>query len=856
MRATKPVWSARDRSAHPSDDRLTAIEAPCAGTVTAPVRTGAFLCRIHAWLLRSARAGAAGILLLALASYVATAQVSAPAADPPGPVSGWSAQLDRVADTLAEPKLTDESLRELRDELETIRRETRAWVAEEAPKLKDVQTEIAALGPPPAEGQEPEAEGIAAKRKELKGRLTELEGPFKEAEIVIGRAGRLIGDVAEIRRKRFADRILARGPSPLAPSLWTRALPELSSIGGEIREQLGSFVRAPWFWADLRSAAPSMIVAVVVAIVLAWPMRRWLLRRFGRDPSVKRPTFMEAARATLVVGAAQALFPTAAAVVIYLVILGEGLLGDAGVEIAQAVLVGFVLFTWTLAFFRASLSPLQPAWRIVPVPTRFARGIRPIIIGLALVFAADIVLAEIVSVYGGRLAVTIIRDYALTIVVSALLLVLLLRQLMWSPQEPPGAKPRWRVVRVLLAAGLATLPLLGALGYVVLARFVATQTVLTGGLILLVLFLHRLGREFISQTVSRETWLGDWLRTSLHIDDEGARHIQFWVGLAYDVVLLLCGLVIGLFVWGADRQDVSEWVYQALFGFQIGQIRLSLVDIGVAVLVFVGLIVATRFVQRLLVERVLPQTRLDPGVRHSIGTATGYVGIVIAAAAGISALGLDLSNLAIVAGALSVGIGFGLQNVVNNFVSGLILLVERPIKVGDWVVVGNDQGYVKRIKVRATEIQTFDRASVFIPNSKIISEAVTNWTYADKMGRVIIPVGVAYGSDTARVREILLEVGRSHAEVLRDPAPSAVFRGFGDSALNFELRCYLDNVERTIGVTSDLCFAIDEAFRRNGIEIPFPQQDIYVKQLPEAAPRRRAMPTSAAPAKPPVAAES
>ncbi len=791
---------------------------------------------------RLVRVAFPALLVVAVVAVFAAAQTpGGETVTSANPVGGWSAQLDTIAARLGEPKLSDDSLRELRDALETVRRQARAWVAVEAPKVKDVMTEITALGPPPAEGQEAEAEGIAAKRKELKGQLADLEGPVKEAEVLIGRAGRLIGDVAEIRRKRFADRILAKGASPLTPSVWSLALPELSWISREIRREVVSFLRSQRFWANLWSAAPSIITAIVFAVVLVWPARRWLLRRFGRDPSVARPTFMEAARATGVVAAAQALFPTGAAVLIYLVIIGEQLLSEPGEEVAQAILVGFILFTWTLAFFRASLSPRQPAWRVIPVPNRFARGIRPIIIGLALVFAADIVFAEIVSIYGGRLAITIIRDYALTVIVAALLLVLLLRQRMWMPEEPPDATPRWRVIRVLLATGLAALPVVGGLGYVVLARFVATQTVLTGGLILLVLFLRRLGREFINQAVSTETWLGTWLRANLHIDDEGARHIQFWVGLAYDLVLIMCGLVIGLFVWGADRKDVSEWVYQALFGFQIGQIRLSLVDVGVAALVFVGVIVLTRFIQRMLVVRVLPQTRLDPGIRHSIGTATGYVGILIAAAAGIMALGLDLSNLAILAGALSVGIGFGLQNVVNNFVSGLILLVERPIKVGDWVVVGSDQGYVKRIKVRATEIQTFDRASVFVPNSKIISESVTNWTYADKMGRVIIPIGVAYGSDTARVREILLEIGRSHAEVLKEPAPSAVFRGFGDSALNFELRCYLDNVERTIAVTSDLCFAIDDAFRRHGVEIPFPQQDVYVKQLPGARVRDRAV---------------
>ena len=488
--------------------------------------------------------------------------------------------------------------------------------------------------------------------------------------------------------------------------------------------------------------------------------------------------------------------PTVAAALIYTVVVGQGLLTDAGKEIGQAVFLGIVFFTWTIAFFRASLSPMQPNWRIVPVPTNFAVGIRAIVVGLALAFAVDIVLSEVIVAYSARLAVTALRDYALTFIVCALLLVLLLRQQMWTQEGDSQRKPRWQALRLLIALGVLSLLVLGGVGYVALARLAVTQLVLTGGLLLLVLVLHRLGREFISHAMSFETWIGERLRASLRMDEASAARFEFWTGLAYDTVLILFGIVIGLFVWGADRQDIAEWVYLALFGFKIGQITFSLVDLFAAAILFAGLVIATRLIKRTLADRILPQTQLDSGIRQSIVTTFGYIGILVAAAVGISALGLDLSNLAIVAGALSVGIGFGLQNVVNNFVSGLILLVERPVKVGDWVVVGDKQGYVKRIKVRATEIQTFDRASVFVPNSQLISDAVTNWTYADRLGRVIIPVGVAYGSDIRRVRDVLLAVGDSHPDVLKEPGPSAVFRGFGDSALNFELRCFLQEVER------------------------------------------------------------
>jgi len=209
---------------------------------------------------------------------------------------------------------------------------------------------------------------------------------------------------------------------------------------------------------------------------------------------------------------------------------------------------------------------------------------------------------------------------------------------------------------------------------------------------------------------------------------------------------------------------------------------------------------------------------------------------------------LNLSNLAIIAGALSVGIGFGLQNIVNNFVSGLILLLERPVKVGDWVVVGQHEGFVTRISVRATEIETFRRASVIIPNSELLSGAVINWTHRDKYGRVDIKVGVAYGSDTGKVRDIMLACAREHGQVLSWPAAHVLFTEFGDSALQFELRVFIGDVEQRSFVASDLHFAIDDAFRKAGIEMPFPQREVSlrnVEALAEALAAGRAKPGSA-----------
>ena len=268
-------------------------------------------------------------------------------------------------------------------------------------------------------------------------------------------------------------------------------------------------------------------------------------------------------------------------------------------------------------------------------------------------------------------------------------------------------------------------------------------------------------------------------------------------------------------------------------GVKIGNISFSFADLLIAVTVFALILFATRKFQRILENRIFPQTRLDVGIRHSLKTAVGYIGLVIAAMVAISALGLDLSNIAIIAGALSVGIGFGLQNIVNNFVSGLILLVERPVKVGDWVEVGAHQGYVKRINVRATELQTFQRSSVIIPNSELLSSSVVNWTHKDTLARVDISVGVSYGSDIELVRDTLLECAGKHRNCIADPEPFVLFLNFGDSALELDLRFYVARADEMFRTGSEVRFAIIHAFRDKGIEIPFPQRDLHVRTVVE-----------------------
>lgn len=270
-----------------------------------------------------------------------------------------------------------------------------------------------------------------------------------------------------------------------------------------------------------------------------------------------------------------------------------------------------------------------------------------------------------------------------------------------------------------------------------------------------------------------------------------------------------------------------------LFSFELFKLGARQVTVQMLVLLMLlvtAVIMASGWFKRVLVQRVLARTALDHGVRESIGALARYVFVTVGLLVVFQTVGIDLSTLTVIAGALSVGIGFGLQTITNNLISGLIILFERPIKVGDRILVDGVDGDVVEISIRATTVRTSDNIAIIVPNSQFISSTVTNWSHTDRVVRFRIPVGVSYDADVDRVREVLLGVAAAHPGVLDDPAPAVTFEAFGDSSLNFELGLWTTEfVGRPRLLRSEINFAIWRAFKENNIEIPFPQRDLHVR---------------------------
>jgi potassium efflux system protein len=310
-------------------------------------------------------------------------------------------------------------------------------------------------------------------------------------------------------------------------------------------------------------------------------------------------------------------------------------------------------------------------------------------------------------------------------------------------------------------------------------------------------------------------------------------HLSRWaLSLGLGAIVLL----VALKFWQIPLERLV-WAFKwVTLGPTLGPVKLTTLSIvGVLLTLYFGFFFS-RVLRGLMMTHIFPHTALEPGVQYTISATVNYVVMIIAVLIGLAVLGFPLTNLALIAGALGVGIGFGLQNIVNNFLSGLILLFERPIKVGDMLVIDGQWGLVKEIRVRSTIFETFDRYVLIIPNSELVSNKVLNWThYGPGINRLTLKVGVSYGSDPRQVTQIITDVCKANPRVVPEPPPTIYFNVYGDSSLDFTIWVHVRTPSDRIPATHEINSAIFEAFKEHGIEIPFPQRDLYIKQWPEKA---------------------
>jgi potassium efflux system protein len=741
-------------------------------------------------------------------------------------MSGWNTELDRIEQELDGQRIRYRELDRHRERLDEIRQDIDMFLDVLRPRVDAFKAQVDSLGPAPAKDQPAEPEAVEKQRGEWNATLGNLTVAKNAAEATRVRSTQISAKLQDIRRRRFTDRLFERVPEAYALKTWQEAPGQIANA----LWQAGAAVTNWW-----RMEAGGDVYLVLFVAVLLWGALTYAARRGVTTVRVwkeeAQPPFWRrgAGAAWLILLRA---IPVAAPVsFLYFGLHGQDLLPADVDRLAYSAMRSTLIITAVMALITTALAPRSPQWRLVPASDSAAFRIRWLVVALAAVYALNLFLGTVRSVAFAPFSVTIVQSFAASVVIALLTMAILRTPLQLAASDgAPEIKwlralrlPVWTVAVVILLAA--------ASGYLSLARFISTQLIVTGT-ILAIVYLMMIWADAFGQSMSDpEAATGRWLMSTFHCERRRCEQFALPSTLALKLAVLLCSVPLILLQWGFDWKDITEWARDLFVGFRIGNTQISIAAIMASMLVFTVGYFAARLFQGWLDREVLEPAGISGSVRHSIRTGVGYAGIIVAALIAVSYAGLDLSSLALVAGALSVGVGLGLQSVVNNFVSGLILLAERPIKVGDWVVVGGEEGLVRRISVRSTEIETFDRANVVVPNSYFISETVKNWTLHNYSARMVIPVNVQYGCNPRQVRELLVSVARAHPQVMATPEPFVNLDEFGGDALVFKLFIYVYDVTKGGGVRTDLRIAILEAFQSAGVDMPNGSKDINLRNM-------------------------
>lgn len=772
------------------------------------------------------------ILIVWLCAAPAWGQTTAPTTD-----AAAAAQIDQAGDDLREVMLgshrvmlSDAQLKAQLAALPPIRAALNTALATLVPHLQDTDARLAQLGPAPTASRPAEPVESAATRAALTRARAVIDAEAKQARMMIVESDQIADAVSARLRDNFESRLWARNRSVLDPGLWREfasAVPsDLRRAAAAVRDEGATFFAAVkqghgWF---------GLMVAALLAFGIVGPGRVVLNRwgfRWARSSAAAEP-LRRAGLALWLVGVA-VLTALAAGLAVRGALVGETALTPVFVRLAGLIVRGLVFAAGLEGLGRAVLSPGRPQWRMAPMADDDVRRLAPYpaLIGVTAGLAS--IVAGLNAALGVSLSSSVAADCGAVLIALAVVggaLASTARARIALLAEPGAATRRTSGARLpwVLTALAAWLALIGALvavltGYLALATFLMRETIWIGAVLALLFLVLRFTDEAFPAWLSPSGKTGRLIETALGLSRPAMEQIGVLLAGLARLLLLLLGCTAVLAPFGAGIDEVAAKLAAGGMTLRLGHVALSPgALLGAAVLFLVGL-AATRALRRWLETRYLPKTRLDVGLRTSATSAATYLGGAVSLLVAFAYLGVSFAQMALLAGALSVGIGFGLQAIIGNFVSGLILLAERPFAVGDWVAVGELEGDVRRINIRATEIVMADRSKLIVPNADLVSKTVRNMTHAGGAGRVRIVLRIDGAADPLATRDLLLAGLTAHKAVVADPAPAVLLTDVAGGALEFTVLAFVADPRKAGSVKSDLLFEIVAALRSRGIAL-------------------------------------
>ena len=764
-------------------------------------------------------------------------QPNAPAVTPAQALDQMGDQLDAVKAALKDAK-ADVPLADLRNTALGVQDQARALTASLTPQMTALQAQLTVLGPHPAKGAPAEAPEVAAQRRKLDRAQADLDAQIKQSQLINQNAMQLAAQITGLRNDQFQARLASRTSTPFSRTFWAdpaRTFPDdlirLRRLGTRFAADLGQAWQPP-------NRTPLLWCLIAATLLLGggrWVLERLLLMLATRhvpDGHLRRSAMASAVALTAI------LTTGLAAQLAYLGLNWNDILDDDIRALATSAvrLVCFAAFVTGLG--RALLSVRRPSWRLPALSDLAAQRLRPfpwLLAAAALLFG---MVERTSRTIGVSLPATVVTRGLFALAISGLIGVALLR-LRHSRRElavgntEPEHRPLW--VGLLLAAAAlgVVISWLGvATGFIALAFFIAVQMLWIGVIVTTVYLLIHLLTDSIDSLLSPKGRSGERLQATFGLASHTLEQASTLLVGICRIGLILLALATVLTPFGAGPTDLLNSARQTLSNLKLGNLPIEPGSIFTGALTLVIGAVVLRLLKRWLREELLPKSTMEAGMQDSIVTLLGYLGGMLVFVLTLAALHVDLKSIAWIVSALSVGIGFGLQAIVQNFISGLILLVERPVKVGDWVSLSSDvEGDIRRINVRATEIQMGDRSTVIVPNSQLITQNVRNVTLANAQGRVQIKLPMPLDADAGKVRELILEVLRAHAGTLKLPEPFVRLENLDGGMMMFNCIAYVASPREVGGVKSDLLFEMLERLRGARMPLTSPQS-MLVRTLP------------------------
>lgn len=700
----------------------------------------------------------------------------------------------------------------------------------QADGVKDKER-LAALGDAPSDGEEVEA--ISAERNNLTKSSALLSVFVGKLDAITAGAEDLVFDIGLLRRDKFTSQLFER------VDLDTISFSNISSAFSQelikFEAKTSSWLSFIWVY-KTQGLLISIALSILAGLLIFFGGYRYFGQFIHDHNSRAELTFGSRLNSAFWSAVIPTLSVAAFGASTYFLLLNFNVLRLDFASLFARILLAIVLLVLVLKLASLILGPRQSSGRLLNLTDRSAKALYGLVVFTFLIKTISYLGAGVRELLNLPVQSSVLQAFGETVLVALVLIITSqLKPLVPKNQDSESLSevrgepwPLW--VRLpMLIAGIGLIFTCLA-GYVALGAFMASQIVVTGAILIVVYFGLLSGKAIMQENAFAESLLGKHLILTFQLSQSALNSLGLITGIVINIVLLGLGLSFVLLQWGYRPQELITGGLDLFTHIQIGGITISIVNIGIGLILFAMGYFATRRFQQWLDRNVLGRGKVELGVRNSIRKVIGYFGIAIAAMIAVSAAGFDLSSLALVAGALSLGIGFGLQTIVSNFVSGLILLAERPFKAGDWVETTSVQGIVKEISVRATEIETFSRKSVIVPNSELVNGAVGNWTHRNSIGRVDVLIGVSYDNSPKKIMDLLLEIADENPNLLKIPEPSVEFVDFGASSLDFSLRGFLADISNGFNVRNELRVAIYDRLKADGIEIPYPHQEVYLHE--------------------------